>query len=247
MERKDFLKGLGLFGIGLTLVPALKACNSGDGDAAANTTSSGSSAEAATTCEVTPSETEGPFPTHTPSSLLQTDIKGDRTGIPLTININIQNANANNAPLSDVFVDIWHCDKDGNYSEYGGGGMQAIDYTAQHFLRGRQTTNANGNVSFASIFPGWYNGRATHVHVHIYNAASETLLITQIGFPEGTGSDVALVNASAENGYTKGMTGYTYNTQDNVFEDDDADCEIGALTGDISTGFTLVSIIKVAV
>jgi protocatechuate 3,4-dioxygenase beta subunit len=47
-----------------------------------------------------------------------------------------------------VNVDIWHCDAQGSYSEYVGTGMQSINYTNVHFLRGRQTTNSNCEVSF---------------------------------------------------------------------------------------------------
>ncbi|RYD87587.1 MAG: intradiol ring-cleavage dioxygenase, partial [Sphingobacteriales bacterium] len=134
---------------------------------------------------------------------------------------------------------IWHCDKDGNYSEYGGTQMQSTNYSTVHFLRGRQVTNTDGQVAFTSIFPGWYNGRATHIHVHIYNSFGTSLLITQIAFPEGSNSAVVQVNASAANGYTKGMTGYTYNANDNVFSDDDAGAEVATITGSISAGYAL--------
>jgi hypothetical protein len=39
--------------------------------------------------------------------------------------------------------------------------------TAQTFLRGIQTTNSDGNVTFTTIYPGWYQGRATHIHVEV--------------------------------------------------------------------------------
>jgi protocatechuate 3,4-dioxygenase beta subunit len=93
--------------------------------------------------------------------------------------------------------------------------MQSTSYTSVHFLRGRQTTDSNGLVSFTSIFPGWYSGRATHIHVHVYNASVTSLKVTQIVFLEGTGTALAAVN-----GYTKGLTGYTYNKSDNMFSDD---------------------------
>jgi protocatechuate 3,4-dioxygenase beta subunit len=164
----------------------------------------------------------------------------------MTMNITIKNINNSCAALAGAIVDVWHCDKDGNYSEYGGSGMQATNYTAVHFLRGRQVTDANGLVSFTTIFPGWYNGRTTHIHVHIYNATGTSLKITQIAFPEGASSAVATVNASTANGYTKGMSGYTYNASDNVFSDDTAGAEIGAVTGSISAGYVLTQTINVA-
>ncbi len=189
-------------------------------------------------CSVSNTETAGPFPTITPASLVRSNIVGDRTGVPFTINIVIRNVNANCNPMQGVLVDIWHCDKDGNYSEYGGTAMQPTNYTNNDFLRGRQTTDAAGAVSFSSIFPGWYQGRATHIHVHIYTSTGTSLLITQIAFPEGAGSAVSTVNAATSYGYTKGMSGYTYNASDNVFSDGTSN-EMGTVNGSLANGYTL--------
>ena len=244
-SRKKFLKD---FLIGATSVPLiLEACRK---TAATGTTSgSGSgSGGGSTTCIVSPTETQGPFPTHIPSSYVRSNIKDDRTGVALTMNITIKNTNNSCAALANAIVDVWHCDKDGYYSEYGGSGMQTIDYTAVHFLRGRQTTDSNGLVTFQSIFPGWYTGRATHIHVHIYNASGTSLLVTQIAFPEGSSSAVATVNGSGGSayGYTKGMSGYTYNASDNVFSDDSTGAEIATVTGSLSAGYVLTQTIYVA-
>ncbi len=244
-SRKKFLKN---FLIGATSVPLiLEACkkedtiSSGTGTGTGTGTGSGS-------CTVSPSETAGPFPTITPSSLVRSDIRDDRIGVAFTINITIKNKNNSCAALSGAIVDIWHCDKDGYYSEYGGTSMQTVNYTGVHFLRGRQTTDANGLVTFTSIFPGWYQSRATHIHVHIYNSSGTSLLVTQIAFPEGTGSAVATVNGSGGTayGYTKGMTGYTYNASDNVFSDDSTGAELSTVAGSLSGGYTLTHTIYVA-
>jgi hypothetical protein len=80
----------------------------------------------------------------------------------------------------------------------------------------------------------------------VYNSAGTSLKITQIAFPEGSGSAVATVNASTANGYTKGMTGYTYNANDNVFSDDTAGVQIGAITGSLSAGYVITQTINVA-
>jgi protocatechuate 3,4-dioxygenase beta subunit len=192
----------------------------------------------AAACVATASETAGPFPTKDPSSLLKQNITGDRTGIPFSTIITLLNKNNDCSALEGAYVDIWHCDKDGYYSEYGGTNMQQVDYTSNHFLRGRQISNSAGMVSFDSIFPGWYQSRATHIHVHIYNASGNSLLVTQIGFPEGTNSAVALVNAASSYGYTKGMSGYTYNNQDNVFTDSQT-TEIGVVTGSVESGYAI--------
>ncbi|MFV8325586.1 intradiol ring-cleavage dioxygenase [Flavobacterium sp. ZS1P14] len=245
MERKEFLRGLGLVGLGSLVIPIIKACNSDDAIASTATTTGTDAINNSGSCTVTSSETAGPFPTKVPSSLVTTNIVSDRTGVGFTINVTIKNTNASCAALAGAIVDIWHCDKDGYYSEYGGTGMQSADFTAVHFLRGRQTTTANGIVSFKSIFPGWYSGRATHIHVHVYSASGASLLVTQIAFPEGSGSAVVLVNASTTNGYSKGMTGYTYNASDNVFSDGVAN-ELSTITGSIAEGFVLEHTINVA-
>ncbi|MGQ7946047.1 dioxygenase family protein [Flavobacterium sp. WC2509] len=249
MERKEFLRGLGLVGLGALTIPVIKACSNDDDSSSStsDTTQATSTGEtsSSSTCSVTSSETAGPFPTKTPGSLVTSNIVSDRTGVAFTINITIKNTNANCAVLAGAIVDIWHCDKDGYYSEYGGTSMQSADFTSVHFLRGRQTTDANGLVKFKSIFPGWYSGRATHIHVHVYNASGTSLLVTQIAFPEGSGSAVALVNASSANGYTKGLSGYTYNASDNVFSDGVAN-EMSTVTGSVSEGFILTHTINVA-
>lgn len=242
-SRKKFLKN---FLIGASTVPLiLEACKKDTvADTTTTTTTTGTGTSSGS-CTVSLTETAGPFPTITPSSLVRSDIRLDRTGVACTINITIKNTSNSCAVLAGAIVDIWHCDKDGYYSEYGGTGMQTVNYTAVHFLRGRQTTDANGLVSFTSIFPGWYSGRATHIHVHVYNAAGTSLMITQIAFPEGSSSAVVTVNASTANGYTKGMTGYTYNASDNVFSDDTSGTEIAAVSGSIAAGYTVAQTIYV--
>lgn len=235
MKRKDFLKNsIGFLGMAVAAPAVLRAAGSND------------EADPFDTCTVSPTETAGPFPTHTPSSLVRTDITDGRTGVAFTVNITIKNKNNSCNALEGALVDIWHCDKDGNYSEYGGTQMQSANYTTVNFLRGRQTTDANGLVSFTSIFPGWYTSRATHIHVHIYNSAGTSLLITQIAFPEGTNSAVATVNAATAYGYTKGMTGYTYNASDNVFSDDTSGLELSIVTGSLTEGYTLEHTIYVS-
>lgn len=239
-SRKKFLKHLV---IGMSSVPfLLSACRKENGmeeDSETNNTGS---------CTVSPTETAGPFPTITPGSLVRQDIRDDRTGVPLSIQIKVQNKNANCTALAGVLVDIWHCDKDGYYSEYGGTNMQSMNYSGVHFLRGRQTTNQEGIVEFTSIFPGWYQGRATHIHVHIYAASGQSLLVTQIAFPEGTGSAVATINGSGGTayGYTKGMSGYTYNATDGIFRDDTTGQELAVITGTLTDGYSLIHTIIVA-
>ena len=233
MERKNFLKSL-LIGAVSTpaVINACKKSSATDGEVGVTTTPTGGSSTG--NWVVAPTETEGPFPTKSPASYVRSDITDGRNGHKMTAKITIGNSNNNCNPLAGAIVDIWHCDAEGNYSEYGGTGMQSTNYQSVHFLRGRQTTDSNGLVTFTSIFPGWYSGRAMHIHVHVYNASGNSLKVTQIAFPEGTGTAVALVN-----GYNKGMSGYTYNKNDNVFSDDTSGIEIATVTGSTSAGFEL--------
>ena len=238
MERKNFLKN-SFTALGLVAVaPLMKACKKEDVSSSSTTTTTTGSGS----CTEAPTETEGPFPTKQPSSYVRSNIVDDRAGVPFTLNISIQNKNNSCAALANAIVDIWHCDKDGNYSEYGGTGMQSTNYTAVHFLRGRQVTDANGLVTFTSIFPGWYSGRATHIHVHIYNVSVTSLKVTQIAFPEGSSSAVTIVNTTS---YSKGMSGYTSNANDNVFGDGYS-AELATVTGSVSDGYTLTHTIAVA-
>lgn len=247
MERKLFLrKGMAALGVAF-VAPLALACRKSNDEGTDSDAESSSGSGSSGTCTASPTETEGPFPTKTPSGLQRTDIRDDRTGVPLSIEITIRNLNNSCAALTGAIVDIWHCDKDGYYSEYGGTGMQSVNYTGVHFLRGRQVTDSNGVVKFTSIFPGWYSGRATHIHVHVYIASGTSLLVTQISFPEGSSSAVATVNSSAGTayGYTKGMTGYTYNANDNIFSDDSANIEMATISGSISAGYALTHNIQV--
>ena len=234
MDRKKFIRN-GILGIAslATASKLLESCSKNDHD------DSGSGSQEDGSCTVSPSETKGPFPIKTPSQLVLENIKSDRIGIALLINLVIENTNNNCQPLSNVLVDVWHCDKDGNYSEYGGTQMQQADYTSVHFLRGRQTTNTKGEVSFISVYPGWYQGRAPHVHVEVLTTGGSSLLVTQIAFPENISSTVY----SSANYSAHGQAD-TSNTKDNVFSDSLSD-ELATLTGNLTDGYTLSKTITV--
>jgi len=257
MKRKDFIKRSAVAALSFGLVSKI---NAGPGSHVP-----------------TPDETEGPFPTHKPASLVAENIISDRSGLPLLIKLAVYNINAQCKGLSGAIVDIWHCDSKGEYSEYGGkdehghgggpgkpppggpppngtmpkkngagmpppgggGSMQAADHVKEHFLRGRQTTNSNGQVAFHSIYPGWYVSRAPHVHVHIYNAAGKSLLVTQIAFPEDISKSVYSQGVYAAHGLPE-----TSNADDNVFNDSIAN-EMARLTGNVKDGFVLAHSIYV--
>ena len=86
-------------------------------------------------------------------------------------------------------VEIWHCDIDGDYSAYADGYTDDDDGEGTTFLRGSQVANADGIVEFLTVYPGWYAGRAVHIHakVHIDDA---TVLTTQFLFDDALNSEV---------------------------------------------------------
>src|SRR6266436_815168 len=62
------------------------------------------------------------------------------------------------------FVDVWHCDAAGVYSAAADPGGSTV---GRKFLRGYQTTGADGLVEFTTIYPGAYPGRAVHIHFKV--------------------------------------------------------------------------------
>jgi protocatechuate 3,4-dioxygenase beta subunit len=241
MKREGFLKqgirSLGIFAI----LPTIGACKSNAETVTPidSTNINSDPTVTPTSCTVTPSETAGPFPTKSPKDFVLQNIISDRKGNNLTVKVYIRNVNNNCAIIQNAMVDIWHCDAAGEYSEYGGSGMQAANHTSEHFLRGRQSTDANGMAAWKSIFPGWYSGRAPHIHVHVYNASGTSLLVTQIAFPQDVCNTVY-----AQGVYkTKGLQDTT-NARDNVFSDG-VSLELATITGNIIDGYELIHTIYV--
>jgi protocatechuate 3,4-dioxygenase beta subunit len=120
-------------------------------------------------CVATPEQTEGPF--YLDTRLERADVRADadgkaqRPGLPLTLELRVRLADAGGcAPLAGAVVDIWHCDAAGVYSGTRG---------AERFLRGYQVSDASGRVRFVTIYPGWYGGRAVHVHFKVRSGARE--------------------------------------------------------------------------
>lgn len=224
--RKEFMKK-GLFSLGGLFLGSelLNACTTSN----SNTGTPSNDAS----CVVSPSETKGPFPIKTPTELINSNIVSDRKGVALMVKIKVQNSGNSCKPIQGASVDIWHCDKDGYYSEYGGTGMQEQDFTNVHFLRGRQTTDANGDVSFISIYPGWYPGRAPHIHVEVLDSTGKSLGVTQIAFPEDISKQV--YNSSLYSGHGQADTP---NASDNVFQDSLA-LNMGTVTGNTTDGYVV--------
>jgi protocatechuate 3,4-dioxygenase beta subunit len=177
-------------------------------------TSTGGSTNAA--CAVTPTETIGPYPSLT--DLIRSDIREGRSGTALTLTLTVVDSSENCAPVENVQVEIWQCDAAGNYSQYG-------TQTAQTYLRGIQATNSSGQVTFTTIFPGWYQGRATHIHVEVTRNGS-SLKATQIAFPEATNAAVYATGVYASRGSNP-----TSNASDGIFSDS-LSSETATITGD---------------
>jgi len=184
-----------------------------------DTTTTGSTNAA---CAVTPTETIGPYPSVT--DIFRSDIRETKTGTVLTLTIKVVNVNAGCAAVSGANVEIWQCDASGNYSEYG-------TQTSQTYLRGIQTTNANGEVTFTTIYPGWYQGRATHIHVEV-TIGGVSRKVTQIAFPESINNAVYATGVYASRG-SNPMS----NLSDGIFADSLAS-ELVTPMGSPTAGYT---------
>ena len=163
---------------------------------------SGKATSSTPSCTLVPEQEEGPY--YVDDEKLRRDITEDRPGVPLKLRIAVMDA-ARCMPLKNAALDIWHCDALGIYSGFtannpgrpdgpgrparmGPPGRRQID--AMRFLRGVQLTGQEGVAEFATIYPGWYLGRAIHIHlkVHLGGHVSHT---GQLFFPEEVTADVA--------------------------------------------------------
>ena len=209
LARREVLGVLGATGAALAL-----GCSDGP------TSSSGGSSSGS--CAVTPSETAGPFPSLT--DLVRSDIRDGRTGVLLTLTLKVVNVSNGCTAVSGAQVEIWHCDVSGNYSQYG-------SQVGQTFLRGIQTTNANGEVTFTTIYPGWYQGRATHIHVEV-RVNNVVVKVSQLAFAESVNNTVYSSAQYASRGFNP-----TSNTADGIFADSLSD-ELVTPVGSPAAGYT---------
>lgn len=119
-------------------------------------------------CVARPELTEGPY--FVDEMLNRSDIRSDpatgemREGVPLILTFNVSEIGEGCVPLEGAQVDVWHCDAAGVYSDVQDRGFTS---TGQKFLRGYQLTDANGQATFTTIYPGWYSGRAVHIHFKV--------------------------------------------------------------------------------
>ena len=183
-------------------------------------------------CPKSVTETKGPFGTKTPAELIKENIIVDRKGIPMVMKFVIKNRDWGCQPYDKAIVDVWHCDAEGYYSEYGNHRMQRQDFRDHHFLRGRQTTDSRGEVSFVSVFPGWYPGRAPHIHLEIFDKNEKSLLVTQVAFEEN------ICNEVYKTKFYRGPADRT-NERDGVFRNSLASNMSDRLYGNIHDGYIL--------
>ena len=110
-----------------------------------------------------PEQTEGPY--YIAGEPNRSDVTEGRPGVPLRLELTAARA-ANCAPVPGATVEIWHADAGGDYSGFGGGA------SSRTFLRGAQTAGSDGKAVFRTIYPGWYQGRAVHIHVKVHVGGS---------------------------------------------------------------------------
>lgn len=239
-ERRRALRALGVALAGGSVSAAL-GCGSDAPASPSPTISTQETTTGSSACVESASETRGPYPDVTGMvnnpAFYRQDIREGKTGTALTLVLTIVNTRNACAPLSGAAVEIWQCDAAGNYSEYAQPGYNG---TGQTFLRGLQTTNASGQATFLTVYPGWYQGRATHIHVDV-NVSGRIVKSTQIAFPEETSRQVYASGVYASKGQNP-----TSNTSDMVFSDGTS-TELAALNGSPSSGYTATLTVGVAV
>ena len=219
--------------------------------AAASPTATSTVTRAFAECGVEiPEETLGPYPgdgSNGPnvleaSGVVRRDIRssfGTSTtkaeGVPLTVTLTLLD-NANGcAPMAGAAVYAWHCDKDGKYSLYDSG------IENENYLRGVQEADANGQLTFSTIYPGAYNGRWPHIHFEVFesmsntSAAGQVLAVSQIALTE-----TACKEVYATSGYESSARNFpnTTLTSDNVFGDDGGIYQLATMSGSVAGGYT---------
>lgn len=139
-------------------------------------------------CQAMPEQMAGPFPS--PELLLRRDVIEDRDGVPLRVGAQVVDANCD--PVEGAVLEIWHCDVDGDYSAYLDGESEDDAGPGTTFLRGYQVTDADGIVEFHTIFPGWYTGRAVHIHTRVHR--DDDIVLTSQWYFEGEVCDAVFTD-----------------------------------------------------
>jgi protocatechuate 3,4-dioxygenase beta subunit len=170
-------------------------------------------------CVVRPEQTEGPY--FVDEKLNRSDIRSDpsdgtvKEGIPLELTFAVSQLGTGSCtPIPGAVVDVWHCDADGVYSDVQDPGFNT---RGKKYLRGYQVTDASGRAKFTTIYPGWYRGRAVHIHFTVRtNAAGSSgqQFTSQIYFDDAQNDEVF-----SKPPYSAKGKGQIRNAQDGIFRD----------------------------
>lgn len=199
---------------------------------------------ATSTCQLINGETGGPFVADGGNgpdvlddpAVFRNDIRPNlngsdpQPGVAFQLRMTVVDVAGNCAPVAGAAVYLWHCNADGDYSAYS-----AMGQAESSFLRGVQVTDADGQVSFRTIYPGRYPGRATHFHARIYRDRrfSSTLRTTQFALDDArTNSVYAASTAYRESRAARKTT----NEQDFLFRDGFKN-QLLELTGNSEDGY----------
>lgn len=173
-----------------------------------------------------PSLEEGPF--FVEQKLNRSDLTAGTTrpsvvaATPLVLEFVLLKLSGDSAkPLENAQVDLWCCDAIGVYSDVDHP-MNHEKTAGQPWLRGYQLSNKDGVVKFKTIIPGWYPGRAPHIHLKV-RSFSEAHKVTadftsQIFFPEATARTAYKASAYKERGEPN-----TPNSRDGIFSQREPD------------------------
>ncbi len=176
-------------------------------------------------CVLTPEQEEGPF--YIDLAQVRRDIVENRLGVPLTLALTIVDADTCE-PIRNAAVDIWHCDALGVYS-----GEPSEDSEGETFLRGIQLTDGSGLAEFATIYPGQYPGRTTHIHIKVHVGGRRNGGVYSGGHVSHTGqlftTDRRDAEVFAQAPYNRNTTAITPRNADGVFRDQGGSSSVLAL------------------
>jgi len=229
----------------------LAACGSSTATATSTATSTAAASGTSSSLSEIPEETAGPYPgdgSNGPdaleeSGIVRSDIRssfGTSTttaeGVPMTLRLSVFDLASGGAAYEGAAVYAWHCDRDGQYSMYSEG------ITQENYLRGVQVADADGLVTFTSIWPAAYDGRWPHVHFEVYpDVASITDSANAIATSQVAMPQAACELVYATTGYEQSVTNLSKVSlaTDGVFSDDQGASQTPAVTGDVSSGFVV--------
>jgi protocatechuate 3,4-dioxygenase beta subunit len=155
ISRREAIAGFVAAGAGAGLYVLLRG-GPDEADSATQVTSA--TAARSPSCVLAPEQTEGPY--YIDDHLIRSNITEGKPGVPLELRLQVLNASSCK-PIRGATVEVWHCDASGNYSGFSTPSQRT-------YLRGGQRSNSLGNVKFKTIYPGWYQGRTTHIHVKVH-------------------------------------------------------------------------------